>query len=117
MNVTEVSNDIPSTFETITDLFAGIDIITLPIFLVVYVIMNIYNIVRDNKNFKKTYEQKREKMDNSNFYNSAFNQNSVDLIKTISNNLGMVALQPKAESRNNSVHNNSGTASALTPAL
>ena len=107
MNVTEVgTNDIPSTFETITDLFAGIDIITLPIFLVVYVIMNIYNIVRDNKNFKKTYEQKREKMDNSNFYNSAFNQNSVDLIKTISNNLS-----------NNSVHNNSGTASALTPAL
>ena len=109
MNVTEVGtslNDIPSTFETITDLFAGIDIITLPIFLVVYVIMNIYNIVRDNKNFKKTYEQKREKMDNSNFYNSAFNQNSVDLIKTISNNLSTVSAVTKQPQT-----------SALTPAL
>ena len=106
MNVTEVGTNTSSTFETITDLFAGIDIITLPIFLVVYVIMNIYNIVRDNKNFKKTYEQKREKMDNSNFYNSAFNQNSVDLIKTISNNLGTVSTVAK-----------SPQTSALTPAL
>ena len=115
MNVTEVGNDIPSTFETITDLFAGIDIITLPIFLVVYVIMNIYNIVRDNKNFKKTYEQKREKMDNSNFYNSAFNQNSVDLIKTISNNLSTVSAVTKQSQTSSSAA--PPQASALTPAL
>ena len=46
-----------TTMETITELFKNVDIIMLPIFLILFIIIKIYNSVKDNKHFTKIFNK------------------------------------------------------------
>lgn len=72
-------NKEPSTMETVTNLFKNLDIITLPVFLILFIIIKIYNTVKENKHFNKSYEQKDESMKHKSFSNNINNE----LVKTI----------------------------------
>ena len=63
-----------STFETVTELFKNLDIITLPIFLILFIIIKIYNSVKENKHFNKSYDQKDESIKHKTYSNSINNE-------------------------------------------
>ena len=63
-----------STIETVTELFKNIDIITLPVFLILFIIIKIYDSVKNNTHFNKSYEQKDESLKHKTFSNSINNE-------------------------------------------
>ena len=69
-----------TTFEFITDLFKSVDIIMLPIVFIMIGVIQIYNTVKNNKQFNKTYDQKNK----SNELKTLFNTINNDLIKKLS---------------------------------
>lgn len=72
-----------STFETVTELFKNLDIITLPIFLILFIIIKIYNSVKENKHFNKSYDQKDESIKHKTYSNSINNE----LVKKITDSI------------------------------
>ena len=72
-----------TTLEIVTELFKNVDIIMLPIFLILFIIIKIYNSVKDNKHFTKTYEQKDESIKHKTFSNSINNE----LVKKITDSI------------------------------
>ena len=68
-----------ATFEFITDLFKSVDIIMLPIVFIMIGVIQIYNTVKNNKQFNKTYDQKNK----SNELKTLFNTINNDLIKKL----------------------------------
>ena len=71
MNSTEVAT---STMQTVSELFKNIDIITLPIFLILFIIIKIYDSVKNNKHFNKSYDQKDESIKHKTYSNSINNE-------------------------------------------
>ena len=63
-----------STFETVTELFKNLDIISLPIFLILFIIIKIYNSVKENKHFNKSYDQKDESIKHKTYSKSINNE-------------------------------------------
>lgn len=71
MNSTEVAT---STMQTVTELFKNIDIISLPVFLILFIIIKIYDSVKNNKHFNKSYDQKDESIKHKTYSNSINNE-------------------------------------------
>ena len=72
-----------STFETVTELFKNLDIISLPVFLILFIIIKIYNSVKENKHFNKSYDQKDESIKHKTYSNSINNE----LVKKITDSI------------------------------
>lgn len=86
----------PSTLETVTELFKNADIIMLPVFLILFIIIKIYNTVKENKHFNKTYEQKDESIKHKSFSNNISNE----LVKKIGESITVDGL--KLDQKSNS---------------
>ena len=66
MNSTNPNSEDQSTIQIISTLFSHIDTISLPIFLIIFVIIQIYKVVKDNIHFNKKFKLKEESIKVSN---------------------------------------------------
>ena len=101
-NSTEIEQVPDSTIEIISNLFGHIDTISLPIFLIIFIILEIYKLVKENSHFDKKYKLKKESINVSNGLTNTVLQetisahNTTELVKSKINEMSKqnVSIKP-----------------------
>ena len=108
---TNSNSEDKSTIQIISTLFSHIDTISLPIFLIIFVIIQIYKVVKDNIHFNKKFKLKEESIKVSN----AITNNVLQ--ETISSHNATELIKSKINETNNQLSNMTKQSLNIKPVL
>ena len=111
MNITNPNSEDQSTIQIISTLFSHIDTISLPIFMIIFVIIQIYKVVKDNIHFNKKFKLKEESIKVSN----AITNNVLQ--ETISSHNATELIKSKINETNNQLSNMTKQSLNIKPVL